>query len=219
MMRTTGRWIGIVALAALAAGCSERGVTSASDARGATPRGPRLTVGPTSSVTVACPTKMETSTSGPCVAFGYDSNGKFASSTVSSWSSSNTSVATISGGTISAVGAGTATISATVGGVTGSTTVTVVAAGGTLTVSISGQSPIRSNVLCPYFASVSGGNGSYSYSWTQSTGTGFDAGGGEYDAKSTSTFTLTVNVSDTNGATGSASKTVTISSSALICPV
>lgn len=218
-MRTTGRWIGMLAMAALAAGCGERGVTSANDARGAAPRGPRLTVGPTTSVTVACPTKLETSTSGPCVAFGYDSNGKFASSTVTSWTSSNTSVATVSGGTVSAVGAGTATISATVGGVTGSTSVTVVSAGGTLTVSISGQSPIRSNMLCPYFANVSGGNGSYSYSWSQTTGTGSDAGGGEYDAKSTSTFTLTVNVSDTNGATGSASKTVTISSGAFVCPI
>jgi len=216
-MRINGTWIGTLALVALAAGCSERGVTGASG-RAASPAAPRLTVGPTTSVTVACPTKLETSTSGPCVAFGYDSNGKFASSTVSAWSSSNTSVATVSGGTVSAVGAGTATISATVAGVTGSTTVTVVSATA-LTVSITGQSPIRSNMLCAYFAHASGGTGVYTYSWTQTFGTGFDAGGGEYDAKGTSGFTLTVNVTDSNGATGSASKSVSISSNAMVCPI
>lgn len=215
-MRINARWAGLLTVAALAAGCGEHGVTGATERTGgAGPRGPRLTVGPTTSVTVACPTKMETSTSGPCVAFGYDANGKYASSTVSSWSSSNTSVATVSSGTVSAVGVGTATISATVAGVTGSTSVTVV---GPLTVSISGPTSVRPNVDCAFWASVSGGNGSYSYSWSQSAGTG-SAYGGEYIARSSSSYTLTVQVTDTGGASGSATKSVTVSSGAQICPL
>ncbi|HYH79976.1 MAG TPA: Ig-like domain-containing protein, partial [Longimicrobium sp.] len=203
---------GMLALIAFGAGCGDAGVTSASrDA--ASPRAPRLTVGPTTSVTVACPTKMETGTTGPCVAFGYDANGKFASSTVSSWSSSNTSVATISGGTVSAVAAGTATISATVAGVTGSTTVNVVSP---LTVSIDGPNTVKPNVDCAFWASVSGGTGSYTYSWSQSAGTG-TAYTYEYVARSSSSYTVTVQVTDNGGATGSATRNVTVSSGALLC--
>jgi hypothetical protein len=223
-MRMTVRSITTLAVAALALGCGERGVTSA-DQRAATPRAPRLVVGPASTVTVACATKLETSTSGPCIAFAYDTAGKYTGGTVSTWSSSNTSVATISsGGTVSAVAAGTATISATVGGITGTTSVTVVAPpppppDTTLTVSISGPSSIRSNTFCPFYANPTNGTGPYEYSWTQSTGSGLDAGDGRWDAKSTSNFTLTVHVTDANGKTGNASKSVTVSSGASVCPV
>lgn len=223
MQRMTGRSIATLAVVALALGCGERGVTGA-DPRGAAPREPRMVVGPTNSATVACPTKFETGSSGPCIAFGYDTAGKYASSTVSAWSSSNTSVATInSGGTLSAVGAGTATISATVAGKTGSTTVTVVAPplpppDTTLVVSISGPSSIRPSTFCPFYASASNGTAPYEYSWIQSSGIGLDANDGRWDAKSTTNFTLTVQVTDANGAIGTASKSVTVSSSAPVCP-
>ena len=215
-MRINGRWVGMLALAALTASCSERSVTGTSDRGGATPRAPRLTVGATTTVSVACPTKMETGTSGPCVAFGYDSNGKFASSTVTAWSSSNTSVATVSGGTVSAVAGGSTSISATVGGVTGSTTVNVV---WPVAVTIGGPiGSIRPNVYCEYYASASGGSAPYTYSWSQTTGNGI-ASGDYYLARSSSSFTLTVQVTDSNGQVGYASKNVTVSSGAQICPL
>lgn len=195
----------------MAVGSSERG--------GARPHAPRLTAEPTSRVTVACPTNLVISTSGRCMAFGFDSSGKFSISTVTSWTSSNTSVATVSGSTISAVAAGTATISATVGGVRGSTSVTVVpASGGTLTVSISGPTEIRPNLYCSFFAAASGGTGTYTYSWTHSADAGI-AFENELTAKSYSTFSMTVNVSDSNGATGSATRSVFVRRDAPLCQV
>ncbi|HEU4556821.1 MAG TPA: Ig-like domain-containing protein, partial [Longimicrobium sp.] len=80
-----------------------------------------MTVGPTASVVVTCPTKLEVGSSAPCVAYGYDSNGKFTSAAATNWGSSNTAVATVSStGTLTAVGAGTVNIVATVGGLVGS---------------------------------------------------------------------------------------------------
>jgi hypothetical protein len=216
-MRHSALQIGILALAALSASCGDRGVTAAGER---TPRAtaPRMTVGPTASVLVTCPTKLEVGSSAPCVAYGYDSNGKFTSASATNWGSSNTAVATVSStGTLTAVGAGTVNIVATVGGLVGSlaTQLTVVSAttgGGTLTVSITGRSLIPPNQYCEYFANASGGNGSYTYSWTQSTGTGIGAATDDYLAKSSSAFLLTLHVTDSNGASGTATKNVSVGS-------
>lgn len=216
-MRHTALRLGVLALAALSAGCGERGVTAAGE-RTPAATAPRMTVGPTASVLVTCPTKLEVGSSAPCVAYGYDSNGKFTSAAATNWGSSNTAVATVSStGTLTAVGAGTVNIVATVGGLVGSlaTQLTVVAAsggGGTLSVSISGRSLIPPNQYCDYLGSATGGNGTYTYSWTQSSGTGIGANTSDYTAKSSSAFILTLHVTDSNGASGTATKNVSVGS-------
>jgi len=212
-MRINRRWIALAAVVAVAAGCNERGVTSAGERAGAMPNAPRRTVGPTATVSVACPTKLERGTTGPCLAFGYDAAGKYASSTVTSWASSNTSVATVSGGTVTAVAVGSATISATINGHTGSTTVTVAPQ---LAVTIDGSSPVKPNASCAYWATVSGGTAPYSYSWSQSAGSG-SGYLSDYQATSSVAYTLTLTVTDANGATGIGIKNVAISSTAPNC--
>jgi Bacterial Ig-like domain (group 2) len=216
-MRHMARRFGMLALAAFAVACGESGVTAATD-RAPRVTTPRMTVGPTASVLVTCPTKLEVGSTAPCVAYGYDSNGKFTSAAATNWGSSNTSVATVSStGTLTAVGAGIVNIVATVGGLVGSlaTQLTVVApsgGGGTLSVSISGRSLIQPNVYCEYLGTASGGTGSYTYAWTQTTGTGVGSATNDYLAKSSSPFTLTLHVTDSNGATGTATKSVSVGS-------
>lgn len=209
----TKRWMGALALAALAAACGDG---TGADGR-LSPTAPRL-VGITTHVTVSCPVKMEFGTSGTCTAFGYDSNNVFTNSTVTSWSSSSTSLATITsgGGVTAGSTAGTVTISATIDGITGTTTIQVVPP---LSVSIGGRSTVRSNAECYFWASVSGGTGPYTYSWSQNWGTGYSDGADGYYARSTTTYTLYVTVHDANNATASTSKAVTVSSSAPLCPV
>lgn len=210
-MQGISRWLAAVALVAVA-GCDDKA------GNGLSPTEPLLLVGPTASVSVSCPTQMETGTSGTCTAYGYDSNGTFTNSNVSSWSSSNTGVATISSaGQISAVAAGSATITAVIDGVAGSTSVTVVNPSVTpLSVTINGPSQIRPNTQCGWWASVSGGTPSYSYSWSGGTGTAYDY---EYYAQSSGAFYVTVQVTDSNGQVKTVSKYVTVSKTAPICPL
>lgn len=221
-MRTLVRRLGFLALAAMVAGCGDREVTGAAE-RIPAPDAPRMAVGPTANVVVQCPTKLEVGSTAPCVAYGYDANGKYTSSSATSWGSSNTGVATISNGTLTAVGAGTVNIVATVGGITGSlpTQLSVVSAttggGGTLSVLITGRNSILPNQYCEYYANVSGGTAPYTYSWSQTTGTGLGASSDSYLAKSSTNFVLTVNVTSSNGATGTATKSVSVSSSAGTC--
>jgi Bacterial Ig-like domain (group 2) len=211
-MRAFVKRLAGAAVVMVAAGCGGDRTSE-----GISPTGPFF-VGNTASVTVSCPTQMETGTSGACNAFGYDSNNTYTNSNESSWSSSNTSVATVSSmGAIAAVGTGTTTISAVIDGITGSTSVTVVAS--TLTASISGPSSVRPNTTCYWWANASGGTSPYSYSWTG--GSNGSASGPDYFARSPSggSFQVTVTVTDANGGTRFVSKTVSISSSALMCMV
>jgi hypothetical protein len=213
-MRHTGRWMAAAALALVAAGCGDE-----KGAGGITPTGPSF-VGNTATVTVSCPTQMETGTSGSCTAYGYDSNGSYTNSTVSSWSSSNTSAATItSGGAISAVAAGSTTITAVIDGISGTRGVTVVNPNPLSATAIGGPSSVRPNRQCYWWVTASGGTPSYSYSW--SGGSSGTSGGSDYYANSPSSgsFTVSVTVSDALGAQVTKSKNVTVSSSAGICPL
>jgi hypothetical protein len=161
---------------------------------------------------------MEFGTSGTCTAFGYDANNVFTNGNVTAWSSSNTSLATISsgGGVTAGSTSGTVTITATIDGVSGTTTIQIVPP---LSVSISGRSTVRTNAECYFFASVGGGTGPYTYTWSQTWGTGYSDGADGYFATSSSSYTLYVTVHDANSNTASASKAVTVSSSAAVCPV
>lgn len=209
-MRAFARRLAGAAVVMVAAGCSGDGTDA-----GISPTGP-LFVGNTTTVTVSCPTQMETGTSGTCNAFGYDGNGTYTNSNESSWSSSNTSVATVtSTGGISAVGTGTATISAVIDGISGGTGVTVVAS--TLTATIGGPGSVRPNTNCYWWANASGGTSPYSYSWTG--GSNGNAAGADYFARSpgSGSFQVTVTVTDANGGTKFVSKNVSVSSNAPMC--
>jgi hypothetical protein len=182
------------------------------------PTGPMLLIGPTVTVTVSCPAQMETGTSGTCTAFGYDGNGSFTSSSVSSWSSSHPSRATISStGSISAVSAGSVTITAVIDGVPGSTSVSVVNPPPPLTVSISGPASIRPNTTCEWIAWASGGTPGYTYDW--SGGTTIYEGGESYLARGSGSFYVSVTVTDAAGHTASASTYVSVSTKATTCPL
>ena len=83
-------------------------------------------------------------------------------------------------------------------------------------VSISGPASVRSGSTCIWTANVSGGTPPYSYSW--STGGGYVPGGSEFTYTNTGTnFTIYLAVSDAANTSNSASKDVTISSSAPTC--
>jgi trimeric autotransporter adhesin len=212
-MRRFGTWMAAAVLA-VTAGCGKDTAGG-----GITPTGPSF-VGQTSSVTVNCPTQMETGTSGTCTAYGYDSNGSYTNSSVTSWSSSNTAVATItSGGAISAVAAGTTTITAVIDGISGMRSVTVVTPS-PLSVTMSGPSTVKPNVQCYWWADATGGTPAY-HSWSWTGGLSGSAWNWEYYATSPSSgsFTVTVSVRDQTGAIATASKLVTVSSLAKVCPV
>jgi hypothetical protein len=200
-----------VAAAVLAGACG----SDRSDA-GISPTGPMLLVGPTATVSVSCPTQMETGTSGTCTAYGYDSNGSYTNSSVSSWSSSNTSVATItSSGGISAVSAGTTSISAVIDGVAGSTSVTVVNPPPPMSVTISGPGKILPNHTCYWFANVSGGTGPYTYYWYG--GSSSWRTDSDFYASASRSFYLDVKVTDANGTVAWGSRYITVTTNTGAC--
>lgn len=212
-MQRFGTWIAGVAAVVLAAGCGGDGAGGGA----ITPTGPSLLVGPTTRVTVSCPTQMETGTSGTCIAYGYDANNNFTNSNASSWTSSNTGVATISStGAISAVAAGSTTITALVDGISGNTSVTVVNPPATLTVSIGGSTTIRPNETCGWWTSVSGGTPPYAYQWYGGTAV---SARNLYDfyGKASTSFLLQVKVTDSNGTVAWGSQYITVSTSAFAC--
>lgn len=182
----------LAALVLTAASCDGGGITQArigSD-------GASLFAGPTTSVTVTCPTPLEVGYGGQCVAYGYDANNVFTSSSASSWSSSNTSRVTVSSsGYASAVSTGTATIYATVDGITGSRQVTITSP---LSVEIYGSDRAESgDYQCYFWASASGGTGTgYTYTWW-TTGGGSGSGFGDsWTGGGSGDFTLHVTVTD-----------------------
>lgn len=206
-MRIRNR-ISAIAMLLLAAGCGEPA------ADGVTPTAPRLLIGPTTRVTVSCPAQMETGTSGTCTAYGYDAGNSFTSSTVSAWSSGNTSRATISSaGAISAISSGSVTITAVVDGVPGSTSVLVVNPPPPLAVTISGPSAIRPNSTCTWFAVASGGTPPYTYQWSGG------GSGNEYTASASANFSFSVQVTDALGKVAGATRWVLVSRTALQCMV
>jgi hypothetical protein len=171
-----------------------------------------LLVGPTARVDVYCPTPIEQGNSGQCYAYGYDSNGTYTNSNVSSWWSSNSSVASVSSsGYLSANAVGNATIYATIDGIDGWKSVTVTSAD-PLTVDLQGSNTAESgDYLCGYWATASGGTGSgYSYSfWTTGGGSG-TASGNTWTGGGTSSYTLHVQVTDSGSNTAQDSISVTI---------
>jgi hypothetical protein len=208
-MRRFGRWMATVVVAVLAAGCGGDGADG-----GISPTGPMLTV--TASVMVSCPTQMLPGQAGTCTAYGYDSYGTFTNSNVTSWTSSNTSKVTItSGGGVTAVSPGTSTITAVVDGVSGTRSITVIDP--TPSVTIFGPSSIRPNTTCEWAANVSVVTPGYTADWSGGT-TIYEDAYSYMARKSTSgSFYVSITVTDDDGRTGSASRLVSVSSSAPAC--
>ena len=82
------------------------------------------------------------------------------------------------------------------------------------TVSISGRTTVRPGATCMWSATASGGTPPYHYAWTPP---GSDSPDLTY-TNSGQNFTVFVQVTDALGASGNASRPVTVSSSAPICP-
>ena len=204
----------------LAAGCDSATSSPRAADRAAPAGGPSLDVGTTASVTVHCPTTLQNVQSAECVAYGYDANGRYTTSSGATWSTSTSSLISVNSSgvaTAATTGAGTATVSATIGGYTGSTNI-VIRYVETLAVSVTGQDPVKPNLYCVYAASASGGSGNYTYTWSATSPAVGAAGGAEWVGKSASSFTLSVTVSD-GYTTATGSKSVTVSSGAASCPL
>jgi len=140
--------------------------------------------------------------------YGYQMSASF------TWSSSNTSVATVgSTGVVSGVSLGSATIFASSLGKTGSASVTVV--NPPLSVGISGPQYVSLHASSQYTASASGGTGPYTYEWRSRQGSGgtwyswsgwFSTGSSNYTFASINSCgldrdNLQVRVTDSLGAT------------------
>src|SRR5215213_9492693 len=142
----------------------------------------------------------------------YDQYGNQMSGQTVTWSSSNTSVATVgSSGYAQGVSLGSATITATAGGVSGTAGVSVVSG---FFVGISGPDVVDANQSCTWYADVSGGAGPYSYSWYAwpADGSSLYEPSSWTGSSSASSFTIDLTVTDANGVSVSASKQVSTNS-------
>lgn len=137
------------------------------------------------------------------------------------WQSANPTVATVSSsGRITGGSPGSTTITITVcptlspGSPCKQATVpvTVYTGPASLTASINGPGAAMPNETCSWWSSVSGGTGSYTYNWYVD-GAWQSSNYDMYYTNSGSSFTIELQVRDSNGATGSASHFVTVSSS------
>jgi len=183
----------LVATAAVAAACAVDGAERS-------PTHPRRVV---TSGTVTCPDTISVGQTAQCVAYFYDENHNLVSPATPAWSSSNTSLLTVSSsGQITGVGVGSVTVQATYSGVTGSKSVYVKPG---LSVSITGPSPLRKLDPCQWGAAVSGGTAPYTFAWSKSGGYGTGSGDTFSGYLVSSQMNLTVVVTDANFVT----KTVT----------
>ncbi|HEX8244009.1 MAG TPA: Ig-like domain-containing protein [Longimicrobium sp.] len=180
------------------------------------PGRPHFSIGPTNQVIVHCPPKLQLGGGGQCFAFGVDSLGFYTSHTVSSWSSSNISIAVISStGQVAPVAAGSVTFTATVGGITGSTTVPV-RTDTDPTVSIDGSPVIKPNTACTYTAVPSGGTAPFTYTWSITSGSATGSASGDtwtgQSSVSGASFVLKVVATDVDGRKASITKSVFVHS-------
>jgi len=214
-MKRTILPVAAILLAGAAGGCdrTESRLTNPDDS------GPRLVVGPTVSVTLACPNRLDRGASGNCVAFGYDAYGYLKEQTAS-WSSSSSSLVSVSNGVVtgSSSATGTATITAVINGVGATANVSVGNSDAPAPlVIIGGPSSIKPYAGCSWVAIVGGDDDPpFTFSWSQSVGTGTSSGA-SYNGSSPSSFTLYLTLTDGNGHSSSTSKNVTVTSGAGGC--
>lgn len=207
-----------LALATLFAVACDNAVESRRDGRPLpAPDAPAFSVGPTATVQVLCPAKLQTGGFGYCYAISVDSLGFATGSSVDSWSGSNVNVLVVSStGQIVSSGVGTATVTATIDGVTGSKSVKV-STSVDPSVSIDGSPLAKPNVACSFVAQPSGGEPPYTYVWTKTGSATGSASGDTWTGQSPSTYTLSVVLTDSDGRKATASHTVTVLSGAPNC--
>lgn len=169
-----------------------------------------LTVSPSSAIT--CPSgannKLLTATV-------LDQNGNVWSAGTVGWSSSNTSIATVTStgsrtGNVAGVANGQATITGTLDGASGQSTITVMSCP---SVFISGPASVRPSATCAWFANVSNGTAPYHYAW-------WPLANDEPEliyTNSGQNFNMQVWVTDANGLKGLGTRSITVSSGAPAC--
>lgn len=148
----------------------------------------------------------------------YDIDNRLLTSSSVTWRSTNVAVATVSGsssgGTVTGVSPGSGLIIADAQGYADTTSVTVT--NSLSGVSIIGPAAIRPGTLCLWSASVQGAG--YTFQWTVDgipEGTDSD----QFTRSASASFELGLTVTDATGATGSATRSVTVSGSAQLCPI
>jgi len=145
-----------------------------------------------------------------------DQNGGVWSSGTVAWSSSNTSIATVSStdtrtSHVSGVSSGQDTVTGTLDGATGQSSITV---GSCPQVTITGPSRVQPHATCSWFANPSGGTPPYGYAWWPLA----DSPPGELTyTNDGQNFNMQVWVTDANGLKALATRSITVSSTAPAC--
>jgi Big-like domain-containing protein len=150
-------------------------------------------------------------------ATAYDANNQPIPGVSFTWQTDNPAIATVSGGNVYGVAQGSTVVRASARGRTGTATVNVTTPS-SLDVSINGPGGAPPYGTCSWWASVSGGSGSYTYNWYVN-GSWQSSNQDLYYANNGSNFSIELNVTDSNGAPGSATRSVTVSSSEGECPL
>jgi WD40 repeat protein len=181
--------------------------------------GPTLT---SIAVTPASPSIVVGATQAFAATGTYSDNSTQNLTTQVAWTSSNTSVATISAsGLATGVGAGSSTISASLSGVTGSTTLSVQSSAFAITT----PSPLASGTVgTAYSATLAASGGTAPYTWSITAGSlpaglTLQAITGVIDGMPTTagTYNFTVQVSDSLAATSSKNFSITVVGSSASC--
>ena len=149
-------------------------------------------------------------------AYAYDVNGALLSKSFT-WTSDNPGIASVSStGVVTGNAEGATWIRANSEGYTGSSSVSVTNLP-PLSASISGPSNVRSGATCAWWAYASGGQYPYSYSWRTGSKP-LESTTDELIYRNTgSGFVLSVTVRDAGGQSVTATRNVTVSTSAPIC--
>lgn len=114
------------------------------------------------------PASVTLGTTKHLIARAYDQYGQQMTVSGATWSSANTSIATVSSsGVVSGVGIGSTTVQVTIGGVSKTATVNV---HNQLTVQMAGPYTISTDGQYTWTAAAAGGAGSYNYSWRVESG-------------------------------------------------
>lgn len=175
---------------------------------------PNLTI---TTVSVTCPDTIMVGQTAQCIHYAYDQNNSFVSGTTATWGTSTPSLISVSsGGSITGLAVGSASVQATSGGVTGYKSVYVKPG---ISISLAdGPGEVQRYDTCTWRAGVSGGAWPYSYSWsaTSASGTAYTYEWTGFTISSLG-FTLKVTVTDANGVKATQSRWITTSTSAPLC--
>jgi hypothetical protein len=201
----------LLAAAAVLGACAESGDRLLS------PQGPRLTI---TTVPVTCPDTISVGQTANCQAYAYDENNNLVSTATFTWGTTTSTLITVGTSTtgtnpITGKAVGNAVVQATAGGVTTNRSVYVKPG---LSVSINGRTLVkRFYDVCGWVAVVSGGTAPYTYAWDPQGGDGTVSANHFDGSVISASMNLYVTVTDANGVQKTVSKTVSGTSSTLVC--